>query len=340
MKLSSLPADEALRLVVAAAIKWGPTRVSRISYETDIPLETCRYYLKRYHNLGYRFFPVVDYQALGLQPMLVFLRLAREWRAFSRETNFVRWLEKIYATYRAGLRNQGEYMLHVAVPKGDEGNYKKLLEELTKLGVLENYTVREIRMGYYLARWIRYYDFFSHTWRREPLDIRGYPIPITANRIPPHLDEIDLRIIVRLEMNPRVTNLDISRELGVSPQLISYHRQKHVEGQGLITGYIPGWNIEPENWLTAIKLKRSLDGKISPYNHLIAELSDGLYIERIHMPPRDVTKLDTLIPLAEKSIMPFGIPIEHYNLENKEWMQVWMLVKDELSNVVKQLSRV
>jgi hypothetical protein len=77
MKLSSPPTRYAFTSVIAAAMKYGPTRVSRIAYELDMPVETCRYYLKRFHNMGFRFFPVVDYWALGLQPCILFVRFSK-----------------------------------------------------------------------------------------------------------------------------------------------------------------------------------------------------------------------------------------------------------------------
>jgi predicted transcriptional regulator len=48
-----------------------------------------------------------------------------------------------------------------------------------------------------------------------------------------------LLIISYLEENPTVKDEDISQKIGLSPQLVSYHREKHVEGGRLVTGYIP-----------------------------------------------------------------------------------------------------
>ena len=323
MKLDSLPTERALAEVISAAMKWGPVRLSRIAMETGIPLETCRYYLNRFHKTGYRFFPEIDYNAIGLEPHVVILRLAKEWQEQPRELNIIRWLENIYVTYRAALSTPGEYLFHVAVPKGDGKQYRRLLEELIRLNVLEHYTMVGIEKGYYLARWIQYYDFFNNTWRKHPIDVAGHTIPITSNRLPSHLDPIDLKILARLEYNPKITNLEVSKELSISPQLVSYHRQKHIEGQGLILGYTPGWLTEPPNWITAIEISNNIDS--SQYSHLI--LDCGTYcLERIHAPTESGIA-PHVIPFREKSIVRYTIPIEHYNVENKTWTKTKRFVE-------------
>jgi hypothetical protein len=105
MKLSSPPTRYAFTSVIAAAMKYGPTRVSRIAYELDMPVETCRYYLKRFHNMGFRFFPVVDYWALGLQPCILFIRFSKKLDQTKRE-NILRWLDTVYTVYRARLQSE------------------------------------------------------------------------------------------------------------------------------------------------------------------------------------------------------------------------------------------
>ena len=340
MKLSSLPRDEALLSVVSAVMKWGPVRLSRVAMETGIPLETCRYYLKLFHERGYRFFPIVDYNAIGLQPMLLILRLSREWRNNKREGNMIKWLEGIYVTYRAALAREGEYLFHLAIPEGEENRYRELMDELARLGVIENYMLSKIQNGYYTASWARYYDFIHHTWREKPIDIEMNKVPITTNRKPRILDEIDLKIIEQLELNPRKTNLEMSRELGISPQLVSYHRQKHIEGQGIITGYVAGWLTEPNNWLTFLQLHNGAEEPpVKTLDYMQVAFKIDLYnVYRIYTSSTNVTLInmeERTLTFKEYSILPYTIPLEHYKEEYR-----WKLIEPFIEQVSKMVVEV
>ncbi|MEM4573924.1 MAG: hypothetical protein QXF45_05240, partial [Candidatus Caldarchaeum sp.] len=140
MKLSSPDTRWAFTSVIAAAIKYGPTRVNRIAFDLDIPVETCRYYLKRFHQAGFRFLPVVDYHAIGLSPHAVFVRFPRQTPEAKRNI-LMRWLEGIYAVYRASLNGTNDLFYQTVPPENDKNTFVELFDFLRDAGVLENYLV-------------------------------------------------------------------------------------------------------------------------------------------------------------------------------------------------------
>ncbi|MDJ0269257.1 MAG: AsnC family protein [Aigarchaeota archaeon] len=343
VKLGSTPTEEAVARVVAAAMKWGPTKVARIATECGIPTETCRHYIKTLFKKGYTFTAVVDYHALGLQQCMALLRLSREWRRGLRENNLVRWLERIYAVYRAGLAQGGEYLFHVAVPQGEEREYVKLLEDLVEKEVIERYEFYMVKDGYYAPRWIKMYSLLRDAWRSTPLETEIQKTPITYNNGTTDVDKLDLAIILRLEIDPRKHNREIAKETGYSAQLISYHRQKHVEGQRLITGFVAELTREShERKLLIIATKREelIDEALLNYMHLRIETPDSYVIYRLHLPFQLHTKLTPDIQsllLHHDKIIRFGIPLEHYNADG-EWTSIRLFLQN-VDEVVATIRR-
>jgi predicted transcriptional regulator len=72
-----------------------------------------------------------------------------------------------------------------------------------------------------------------------------------------------LLIISYLEENPTSKMNNVSQKIGLSPQLVSYHREKHVEGARLITGYIPGRRTKHEDMgISLYELWKVMDSDI------------------------------------------------------------------------------
>ena len=321
MKLSSPPTRYAFTSVIAAAMKYGPTRVSRIAYELDMPVETCRYYLKRFHNAGFRFVIAVDYKALGLQPCILFVRFSRKFDPSKRE-NFLRWLDTVYTVYRAGLENELEYYMEAVPPQGDVKTFKNLVETMIEAEVLDNYNLYEINNGYYKPNWLKSYDFTRDCWGEE-LEIDIPKIPLSQRETATNFDLTDLSILSYLERNPAIKMYEISQKLAISPQLASYHREKHVEGGRLITGYIPSRATKHQDVQIKLFMQYRKEHKddIMQYLHRVT-FTEYYALLRLHTPVG--TELDvgdtTSFSIDPMSLTRFTIPVEHF-LE-KKWVKI------------------
>jgi len=333
MKLSSPPTRYAFTSVIAAAMKYGPTRVSRIAYELDMPVETCRYYLKRFHDAGFRFLPVVDYKALGLQPCILFIRLSKKLDTNKRE-NFLRWLDTVYTVYRAGLDNEHEYYLETVPPHGDVKTLEKMMEMLVDVGVLENFNLSEVVDGYYGPEWVKLYDFARGCWS-EAIELDIPKIPLTHMDGVSNFDKTDLLIITYLEENPTVKMIDISQKLNISPQLISYHREKHIEGGRLVTGYIPTRGSKHDDMRIRVIVRRPQEG-VQEFMHHLHRLSrtDNWDFIRIHIPADITLNLEdaVLFSINPLDMVRFTIPVEHFN--NEKWVRIGTFV-ESLEKIIK-----
>ncbi|MEM4303292.1 MAG: hypothetical protein QXQ70_05280 [Candidatus Caldarchaeum sp.] len=321
MKLSSPPTRWALTSVVAAAMKYGPTRVSRIAYELDMPVETCRYYLKRFYSAGFRFLPVVDYRALGLSPHVAFVRFSKQIDGKKRE-NFLRWLDSVYVVYRASLNQEREYMLEVVPPEGDGKTYQKMISFLQDAGVLENYQLHNIVDGYYQPMWLAMYDFTREGWadKIEGVDVPKIPMSVNGSMV--KFDKTDLLILKELEKEPTVKMNTISQRYDIAPQLLSYHREKHVEGSRLITGYIPvrrALHKDMRVILLQTMQNHITDNVKISYLHSVRNVNYGSLL-RLHVPLTINLQQDYKFEIAPLDIVRLTVPTEHF--DQKKWLRL------------------
>jgi hypothetical protein len=324
MKLGSPPMREAMARVVAAAMRWGPVRVPRIAAECDLPVETCRFYLKRFHTLGFRFLPVVDYVALGLTPHLVFIRRGRALETERSWSNFLRWFDSVYTVYSAGLENRDEYVFQTVIPLAELKRYRMLLEDLRDNNLIQTYRLLRIMDGEYTADWIRMYDFSKGAWSHEIEGLTLPKIPITTHEEPVNVDRLDLSILVNLEADPTTRMKKLASVTGQSQQLISYHRQKHVEGR-LITGYIPIRRVKWEDVrITLMMTQPNFDWLSEARRYMYSRfITEDDVILRLHTPATLNLRLHgtySLIELRLDAIALRAIPIECY--EGYGWRKI------------------
>jgi DNA-binding Lrp family transcriptional regulator len=318
MKLSSPPTRYAFTSVIAAAMKYGPTRVSRIAYELDMPVETCRYYLKRFHNTGFRFLPVVDYKALGLQPCILFIRLSKRLDTDKRE-NLLRWLDTLYTVYRASLDSEYEYYIESVPPLNDVKLLEQMMNRLLEVGILENFSLTQVKNGFYKTEWIKMYDFSQDRWECE-IEMETPNIPFSLDKAS-SFDKLDLLIIGELEKDPTVKMMKISQVCGTSPQLISYHREKHVEADRLILGYIPTRRTKHND--TSIYLMYKYKIEHDEFLRFLHKLSvvEPYNIIRIHAPTNYKLKPQGVVySIDPMRVKTFTIPKEHFI--DKSWIRL------------------
>ncbi|MCS6784170.1 MAG: hypothetical protein NZ581_03105 [Candidatus Caldarchaeum sp.] len=313
MKLSSPPTRWALTSVIAAAMKYGPTKVPRIAYELDMPVETCRYYLKKFYEAGFRLQPVVDYWALGLAPTLIFIRFDRRVPAAKKQT-LLSWLDTVYVVYRAPLENDREQIILMVPPKGDEKALQEILAMLKEADLLEDFFLAQITDGYYLPEWVTMYDFINSRWSSK-VDVRVPQISVSNGFDEKQFDETDLTLIEEIEVEPKVKMKKISAKHGVSPQLLSYHREKHVEGTRLITGYVPlrRTAYQDVNIVFITQLEESIkDSELKNYHFSTWKLKRRNLI-RFHIPAdADFAYPAPVLNVTALGVRWFTVPREHF----------------------------
>jgi len=315
MKLSSAPTRWAFTSVIAAAMKHGPTRISKIAFDLDIPIETCRYYIRKYHEQGFKFLPVVNYRALGLSPSVAFIRLKKSLKKETRE-NLLRWLDTVYTVYRAPLSNEDAFYMETVPPVSQEKHYHHLLTSLEDAGLIENFEFYGGVEGFYQPRWVRMYDFTKNEWSNQPEEVEIPKIPLNTGQQQLNFDNTDLLILSELEKDPLVKMNRISTVYRISPQLISYHREKHIDGACLITGYIPVRRTKYTDMKVLIKHGTGREDIAHDYLHSLIEFTKGCKL-RLHVPTTYVEETLTN-EIVSIGVRRYTIPSEYY-VTNGKW---------------------
>lgn len=120
------------------------------------------------------------------------------------------------------------------------------------------------------------------------------------------LDEIDKKILRHLQKNGRITNLHLSREVGLSPAP-TLERVRKLEDRGYITGYHA--SLSPESLglnlkiIIQISLIRQIDNAVQKFVSQIMDIDEviecqqitGDYDYYIKVLVRDISAYDQLV---------------------------------------------
>jgi len=157
------------------------------------------------------------------------------------------------------------------------------------------------------------FDFTKNTWSNQPEEIEIPKIPINTGQQQISFDKIDLQILSELELDPTTKMNKIAELNGISPQLISYHKEKHIEGLGLITGYIPGRRTKYTDMKILMKHRAGQEDLLHDYLHLLVASTKGCH-ERLHVPNTHNEDIltDEILSIG---VRQFTIPSEHYRDE-------------------------
>jgi hypothetical protein len=169
----------------------------------------------------------------------------------------------------------------------------------------------------------------------EEIDIPK--IPLSRKDGKANIDLTDLLIISYLEENPTTKMNNVSQKIGLSPQLVSYHREKHVEGARLITGFNPGRHTKHEDMGICILWSQQHDGNRSsliPYLHKVSYHSQ-LEITRLHLPinVRPEASYFTPFYVNPMTIIRFTVPIEHFH--DGKWMRLESFIENLEKIIIK-----
>ena len=93
----------------------------------------------------------------------------------------------------------------------------------------------------------------------------------------PKLDKTDLKILQRLQENGKITNLQLSEEIGLSPAP-TLERVRKLESSGIITGYhaivdekVLGMGIKA---FIKLSLERQVENSLSTFSERMAEIEE------------------------------------------------------------------
>ena len=154
----------------------------------------------------------------------------------------------------------------------------------------------------------------------------------------PKLDKIDLKILQQLQENGKITNLQLSEEIGLSPAP-TLERVRKLENSGIITGYhaivdekVLGMGIKA---FIQLSLERQVENSLNTFSERMAEIEE---VVECHL----VTgTCDFMLKIVVKDIAAFENLITNKlgNVEVIRNMQTMVILSQtKLSAIVPQIN--
>jgi len=298
------PPELEVRLVEAIK-KTGPQNISHLARVLGCHEETIRYKIKKqFRNLGFRIHADVDYRAVGLELHWATLRFPKS--QLESANSILAALNKVgYLTYYARIIPQGYYAALFALPAGSSAEYRKFLDHLKSIGIVESFSLSEVLVSRHNSMNPKYFNFRSGTWDLDWSRIRldGVNPLITEAKKPTFpVDLYDLLIIKELQKDALQHLVEIGRKLKVNQKTLEYHYRTHVQKERLIPAYTVRWTQDIEKSLAhSIQIARlsanglsseefiRLQAAVSRIPFLWAEelLRDGTYIATVLIPAQE-----------------------------------------------------
>jgi DNA-binding Lrp family transcriptional regulator len=284
----------------------GARNVLKISRNLSIPYGTLQFRMSRLKEQGISIVPVVDSSRLGLERYRVFFN-AEIGRG---NTNFVTFFDKLHEL--AGLHYFARSLLSQSfdsefmIPHGREEQLKKFLGSLEEMGLIKGVEIRRILWKEILMMRTDCYDYQRGVWDVDFSTLSADPrshsyagVAKMGQQRATHLDYVDLLIVKTLQLDPWVKAIDLARTLKLSGSDVSYHMNKHVFGEGQVSGFRFKWVGTKDAWakhsiVLLTFVFRSLGKELirnamsvftsSPFTWNHMELEDGTYLAELLVP--------------------------------------------------------
>jgi DNA-binding Lrp family transcriptional regulator len=232
--------------ILRAMCEVGPRNLAKIARTVEIPRDTLRFRIKRMQSnpqIFLRAHTSIYHTNIGLKKAVVFAEAkpGKEQVLFDclKANGF--WL---YVSRSYGM-GEGCTAIY-AVPVEHCREFEEFAHELQHLEVAENvqvYWSTCFEGGRLTSEWLdnqeQNWIFRWDNWIRE-VETQTTDLPYTlieAESYPIRADDIDVRMLVKLEKDATTSLSEIAEMLGISRQLARFHFQKHLIGKNLIEGY-------------------------------------------------------------------------------------------------------
>ena len=234
--------DELNIKIISAMYRLGPRNLLEVARQTKIPRATV---YSRVRKLERQYLPLTyvspAYSKLGLVSIAV-LALATPGRE-SMTDELLR-LPNLWSTTLSTEAPFTHYSIH-AVPFNHLSGFRKYLEALRELGIVQRYHATEISDSHRAFPSFEFFDPETRTWlldwdrwlkdsveRRKTLSASD---PSTYDVL---ADKTDLLILKELEKNGRKRFSEISSVLGMTLQTVKHRFDSNITKKGLIQNYV------------------------------------------------------------------------------------------------------
>ena len=223
---------------------YGPRNVSAVARKLSLPTETFRKRLKRLPSrIFLKFYLNIYCTNIGLKKALVFAEAVPGFEDLLfdslKANDFWIYVSRCYG------RNEGCIGLYT-IPKDHSADFERFLYELESLGIARDIQTFWSTCFECVHSKCNWFDEQSKTWRFpwdkwiEEIVVERTQLPYTLidpEDFPVKGDETDIFMLKELEKNPTVSFVELAKMLGISPQLVRYHYNRHLLERGLIESF-------------------------------------------------------------------------------------------------------
>lgn len=232
--------------ILQAVREIGPRNLSNVARMAGVSREHLEFRLKRMRS-DPRFFlrmhTSVYHTNIGLRKAVIFLwaNPGKEQLLFDCLTVNRFWL---YVCRSYGMR-EGCTVIY-AVPLEHCSELEEFVYELKRLGVakrVEIYWSTCFQGGRITANWFdSQLDKWTFPWKDwiEEVKTQKTDLPYTLKEATSYsnlADEIDIKMLEKLEEDATRTMTEVAKSLGISPQLARFHYKEHLLAKNLVEGY-------------------------------------------------------------------------------------------------------
>jgi len=234
--------DELNIKIVSAMYRFGPRNLLEVARQTKIPWTTV---YSRVRKLERRYMPLTyvspAYSKLGLVRIVV-LALAAPGRE-STADELLR-LPNLWSTTFSTEAPFTHYSIH-AVPFNCLSEFRKYLERLQELGIVQRYHTTEISDNYRAFPSFEFFDSKTKTWMlnwdrwlNDSVEHRKTLSASDPSTYDVQADKTDLLILKELEKDGRKRFSEISGVLGITLQAVKHRFDSNITKKGMIQNYV------------------------------------------------------------------------------------------------------
>lgn len=230
--------------VLEALATHGPRNVTEVARKLDMAAETLRKRIKRLRSQFFLRFGINIYHTfLGLKKAIVFAEAISGYEdmllGILKKNDFWIALARCYGMFEGCV---GVFI----IPKDHCAEFEHFLHEVQELGVARNIQLFWSTCFQSVSSRCNWFDQKSSDWKFQwdewIKEIRSEKTELPYTLVDPTSfpmkgDEIDILILKELEKDATISFNELGKKLGISPQLVRYHYQKHLVEQGLIESF-------------------------------------------------------------------------------------------------------
>jgi len=220
----------------------GPN-VKAASERVAIPAETARYLFKRLMGSGFTMHATIAYEKLGLQCIILVVRLGREFEKHVKEV-LSALHDSCYVEAYSRTVPFGYYFMIASVPREHVAAFIGLANRMKTAGLFSSLRVLRSEWRRDIPMRAELYDFERNTWafdwEHPKMSYDGAREQKPSQRV--RFDINDLEILKHRQLDATATLRDISKKIGVQTHSLRYHYRNHLVRRGLIYRYRLDWS--------------------------------------------------------------------------------------------------